>query len=114
MGKKSTSKHQKDLYTAYKNNGTYAKNRLIRLKRHVKKFPDDVKAAATLKHIEKNGVQYRRKRPHNSVWTGATRATAQLFASLGTNGNYALHPEQLAADIEKNYREAMKSAKKSK
>lgn len=60
MAKKQSSKHQKDLYSLYKSNQTWKKNREERLKKYISKNPNDEKAKEALKNIS-----YRRRKPIN-------------------------------------------------
>ena len=90
MARKTSSKHQKELYQSYKSNGNYTKNRIARLKRHLKKYPEDTQAQKAL-----NGdISYRRKRPVSwtKTWSPINRELAQSFRKAGLNGNLALKP----------------------
>ena len=90
MARKTSSKHKKELYQSYKSNGTYEKNRLSRLKRHLKNHPEDAQAQKALS----GGITYRRKRPvsWNKTWSPINREIAQSFRKAGLNGNLALKP----------------------
>ena len=90
MARRTSSKHQKDLYQRYKSEGRQAKNREARLLRHLSKFPDDKQAEKALT----GNIEYRRKRPlaWNKVWKSEDRYFAQLFRKAGLNGNDALKP----------------------
>lgn len=90
MSKKTTSKHQKDLYKSYQVNDVFAKNRLAKLKRRVKKFPNDIAAATLLRKAENGNIKYRRKKSHNKIWSSHTKLFAQQLASHGNNGRDAL------------------------
>ena len=45
MSKKGTSKHKKDMFKAYRDNGTAAKNAVKRLVKHLSKHPNDFQSA---------------------------------------------------------------------
>ena len=90
MARKTSSKHKKDMYKRYRDTDTQAKNRLAKLKRRVKKFPNDQAAATLLRKAEANGLTYRRKKPRNSIWSSETKRFAQQLASAGINGRDAL------------------------
>ena len=65
----------------------YTKNRIRRLERHLKKFPND----AVAKEATKN-IKYRRDKPKafKKVWTPGKKWYAQVLRQLGLNGNIAL------------------------
>jgi len=87
---KQTSKKQKEHYQIYKSTAKWMDNRVMKLERHLKKYPDDKQATKALK----KGVEYRRKRPFswNKVWSPINRDYAQLLREVLLNGNDALKP----------------------
>jgi len=87
MAKKTTSKHQQLLYKTYQSSNRSLKNRMAKLERHIKRFPNDEQAKKALK----NGlVDYRRKKPRTKVWNRMTKEMAHLLRSIGLNGNLSL------------------------
>lgn len=48
--KKGSSKHQQEEYKRYQNEGRFVKNKIRRLKRHCKNFPEDKQAAKALEN----------------------------------------------------------------
>jgi len=84
-GNKSVSR--KNQYAAYKTNGSYKKNRVAKLERHLKKYPDDAQAAAALKNVSETP---RRTGSHDKLWSKNQIEVAQMFSKVGINGNHAL------------------------
>lgn len=89
--KKKTSAYQKNMYKVYASENRSLKNRMKKLQRHIKKFPDDEQA---IKALSKGLVSYRRKKPRNRVWNSEKRALAHLLRTIGQNGNLVLKWEQ--------------------
>ena len=87
MGKKSSSKAKKDLYSLYKGGNKSLENRTIKLKRHIKNNPDDKQAKRALKD---GLVVYRRGTPRNHIWSKQKRTYAILLTKAGLNGHLAL------------------------
>ena len=77
MASKSRSKHQGSLYSQYKTEQRWAKNRRKKLEKLAKVHPNNAQITEALKNIS-----YRRKTPTTSVWTSPTREYAQLVASI--------------------------------
>lgn len=63
--KKSASATKKAQYTRYKAENTQEKNRVLKLKKHLKTHPEDSLAIAALDKINKGGNVYRRRKPEN-------------------------------------------------
>lgn len=87
MAAKKQSASDKAQYATYQSAGVYAKNKAAKIARHIKRFPNDVNAAAAVKAISSTPT---RKTPSNTVWSTDTRRMAQLLRSFGMNGNLAL------------------------
>lgn len=88
MSKKtrSSKKAHKARYEMYKSQNRAAKNRELKLKRHLKKFPDDEQAQEALK--VQRGV--RRDKPKSKVWSAPLKRYAQQLAFVGMNGHIAI------------------------
>jgi len=86
--KKGTSASQKAQYQSYKAEQRWKKNRILKLQRHVKRYPQDQQAKAALARAEDGDMVYRRKRPlsHKKVWTATARYEAQLLRQAGSKG----------------------------
>lgn len=63
--KKATSANKKAHYTQYKVENRQEKNRILKLKRHLKSAPNDTLALTALEKINKGGNKYRRRKPEN-------------------------------------------------
>jgi len=61
MGKLNTSKKAKDNYTLYKNSNKVEKNKIAKLTRHCKEFPNDEVGKENLARIKKDGYKPRSK-----------------------------------------------------
>ena len=79
MAGKSSSKHQKDMYSLYNSNGTYAKNKKAQLERHLKNHPEDAIAKAALKNISSETRRGGYSGPTKGM---GTRASDRLYAQL--------------------------------
>ncbi|MBG24080.1 MAG: hypothetical protein CMF22_11595 [Idiomarinaceae bacterium] len=88
MSKTKQGQSQSAQYATYKNSGRYAKNRIAKLERHLKKHPEDGAAAKALANAK--GSSPRRKTPNNKVWSSTARQKAQLYKMAGLNGNIGL------------------------
>lgn len=55
------SKKGKGLYATYKSNNQVFHNKVRKLERHIKKYPDDKEAKKTLEKVKKNGYNGRSK-----------------------------------------------------
>lgn len=86
MATKSSSTHQKALYTAYRAQNRWEVNKRKKLARHLKHFPNDKCAAEALKR----GFTYSRKTPKSRVWSHTDKASAQLFVEFGRKGSEVL------------------------
>lgn len=86
MSKGKTSKSGKGTYAAYRNGGHYAKNKLKKLERHLKKYPDDKIAQACLDTGLKVGFAYKRKTTNTPFWSHTDKHHAEVWASLGHHG----------------------------
>lgn len=82
-GAKSRSKHSQELCKAYRVENRCAKNKARKLKRHLKKYPNDAVAAAALKA----GPGVTRKTPNNPKWLHMDKYFAQLMRSFGYKGD---------------------------
>lgn len=80
MGKKASGKN---VQAAYKSENRVVKNRIRRLERHLKKYPNDTVAQTALK----DGPERRRYTPSKNVWGPLDKYFAELYASVGINGN---------------------------
>ena len=87
MSKGKTSKSGKGTYAAYRSGGHYAKNKLKKMERHLKKYPNDKIAEKCLETGLKTGFAYKRKTPNTPTWSHTDKHHAEVWASLGHNGN---------------------------
>jgi hypothetical protein len=69
MSKLKTSAAQKAQHTRYQTSGTYSKNRIRDLERHLNKHPDDIQAADRLLELSMN-VSWRRSNTKKSAHHG--------------------------------------------
>lgn len=83
---KSRSKHQKELYTAYRTSNRWELNKRKKLVRHLKKYPNDTCASNSLER----GFTYSRKEPKSQVWSHSDKAAAKLFTEFGRSGKEIL------------------------
>ncbi len=84
---KSRSKHQSELYNAYKSTNKYIKNRTRKLQRALKRNPENTQIEEALKNIS-----YRRKTPKASMWGHSKIADTMLFAKFKKNSNKVITP----------------------
>lgn len=98
--KHARSQSRKNQYAQYKQRNSYSSNKKMKLERHLKKYPNDEKAAEALKNISSDP---KRKTPRSKMWSAQSRQVAQMFASVGINGNHALGNEKLSARIDEEY-----------
>lgn len=92
-GKKPKGHSKDQHYAGYKNNGSAHKNKIRKLKAHLREFPMDEVAAQALKRIEAGAPTYRRKRPAKRVWrrSKGLMAYAHQLRLLGLKGDSVLH-----------------------
>ena len=95
MANKSTSANAKNAAQVYKTSRRWETNRLKRLKRALKRNPENAEQIETAM----KSLVYRRKTPSTSVWSSTDRRTAQLFKKF--TGYGALTPKAKAA-VESN------------
>lgn len=74
---KTRSKHQQGLYTAYKNEMRWAKNRRAKLERALKRNPENLQIVEALKNIK-----YRRKTPGTSLLSTKEKSLRGLVTGL--------------------------------
>ena len=67
-GTKKKSYKGKKQYAHYKTESRYAKNFIKKLKKHIKKSPNDVVAINALENAIKNDREYKRKTPNIRLW----------------------------------------------
>lgn len=79
MGKLRTGKN---IQAGYKLENRYMRNKRVKIERHLREHPDDATAKAALSNI----VEYRRKKPHNSVWSSVTVNYARQLKMTGVKG----------------------------
>jgi len=72
----------KKQFGIYKTENRFARNKLRKLKKHMKQFPNDTIAAAVLAAGEKAGFSYRRKTPIAPIWSKSDKAMLQLMHSI--------------------------------
>lgn len=61
----------KTQYSNYKSSSKHSKNKIAKLERHVKKYPEDIQSITYLASIKKNGVLYKRNKfGHNKGTNG--------------------------------------------
>lgn len=90
MGKKVSWAGKKQ-FAMYKNENRFAKNKRRKLEKHVKLYPDDLKAKKVLEEGIKEGFSYKRKTPKSSVWSKSDKHIVQLMHSVdGTTGKQFL------------------------
>lgn len=95
--KHARSQSRKNHYAQYKSKGTYASNKQAKLKRHLRKFPNDETAKKALAEISSTP---KRGTPKGKMWSAKTRYIAQLFASVGINGLHSLNNAKVSARID--------------
>lgn len=92
MSNKKTATGQ---YAAYASKGSYSKNKEAKIKRHLKKYPEDKQALLSLKNIK----AYSRKKPVNKLgWVTETIKASLQYIPLLTNKGQILNirkPEQV-------------------
>lgn len=87
MAKKQQSKSDKEQFSTYNVSGSYSKNKLAKIARHLKRHPNDEKAVVALKHV---GPAPTRKVPTQKVWSTGTRELSQMLRRFGLSGHFAL------------------------
>jgi len=87
MSKGKTSHAGKGTYARYRSGNVYAKNKLLKLERHLKKFPEDKIAETCLNNGLKIGFSYKRKTTNTPFWSHTDKHFAELWASLGHHGD---------------------------
>lgn len=95
--KNSRSPSNKIYYTEYKARGVYAKNKEAKLKRHLKKYPNDSQAEKALE----GPISFKRKKPYNKV------PETQVIAKKNKNGKVSYRvvltrPQKLKAKTYEN------------
>lgn len=65
MANKTSSKRQKDLYSEYKVSNRVQINKIRKLERHCKAYPNDVACAARLAELKQKGGYIPRSKPLN-------------------------------------------------
>lgn len=86
MSKGKTSKSGKSTYAIYRNGGHYAKNKRVKLERHLKKYPEDKTAQACLDKGMEIGFSYKRKTTKSPMWSHTDKHHAEVWASVGHKG----------------------------
>ena len=91
MAKKTQSASQKGFFAAYKQENRYTRNKQLRIAKHLKKHPTDVKAADVVVSSTPT-----RKPSSAKVWNSNARMLAGLYRMFygKGNGNLAIngHP----------------------
>lgn len=88
MAKKGSSKHKKDTYARYKTSNTQSKNKVLKIKRHMKNHPNDLQSNT-------DNIKYCRKTPKSKVWTSGKKHTAHLIKWF--NGRFT--PAMLSSEF---------------
>jgi hypothetical protein len=72
----------KKQFGIYKNENRFARNKLRKLTRHMKQFPNDKVTAAVLETGIKHGFVYKRKEPIAPCWSKSDKAMLGLMHSI--------------------------------
>lgn len=80
MAAKTSSKHKKEMYNAYKTENRFATNRKRKLLKLQKKFPNNEQITAAL-----NNIHYRRKTPKTKMFSKTKISTLSLQKEARTN-----------------------------
>lgn len=85
----------------YKNNKTWERNRLRKLRRALKAHPNNKQIAAAV-----NGVVYRRRTPTNPIWSSSKIRIAKLFKQFSGHVDIAIFnsQEKVAASAQLSHR----------
>ncbi len=106
MAKKQKSMKGKGTYAEYRNENRYKKNKVKKLERHIKKYPNDIQAKERLAEIEKAQIEPTRGRP---IKRGSCKP--KEYGILPARGNLAERQktalQQLAKLLELNYVEVV-------
>ena len=83
MSAKSRSKHSMDLCKSYKANNTRDKNKMRKIRKHLKAHPNDVIATNSLKN---GGAVSPKKPPNSKKWSAATKSFAHMLRKYTGTG----------------------------